>query len=168
VIVMISCPGTMALDNETSVLLEFRGLPAFSCIKSVDDHLPSAAPPRTADGVTTIVVQGKHDDVVGTELTFYYRSGDPCAATAAMVQEDRLSYRFQRAAQKHRACLESARTAYCASHRSPSEQGQLKEIISEGMARCGRFTDAFRDEPLTGQPPESGPVPNSYHTAPCD
>jgi len=170
VIVMISCPGTMALDKETSVLLEFRGLPAFSCIRSVDDHLPAAAPSRTADGVTTILVQGKHDDVVGTELTFYFRSGDPCAVAAAMVQEDRLSYRFQRTAQKHRACLDSARVAYCVSHKSTSrqDQSQLKEIISEGVARCGHFADAFRDEPLSGQPPASGPVPNSYHPSPCD
>jgi hypothetical protein len=169
VIVMTSCPGVMALDRETSATLEFRGLPAFACIRNVDDHLASAARPRSADGTATILFRGKHDDYAGTDLTFYYRRGFSCAVTATLVKEDRLSNRFERATQKYRACLDGARDAYCAAHPTSTwqEQNTPDGMNADGVARCGRFADFFRREPYTGAPPAPGPIAISYQPAPC-
>jgi hypothetical protein len=168
VIVMTSCPGVMALDTETSATLEFRGLPAFACIRNVDDHLPSALPPRAADGTATVLFRGKHDDYTGTDLTFFYRNGFSCAVTATLVQEDRMSNRFERATQKYRACLDSARNAYCAAHRTSRWQDQNSpDMNADGIAHCGHFTDFFRREPYSGEPPAPGPIPISYQPAPC-
>jgi len=169
VIVMTSCPGVMALDTETSATLEFRGLPAFACIRNVDDHLASASPPRVADGTATILFRGKHDDYAGTDLTFYFRNGFSCAVTATLVQEDRMSSRFERATQKYRACLDNARDAYCAAHRTSvwRDQNTSDEMNADGINHCGHFTEFFRREPYSGEPPAPGPIPISYQPAPC-
>jgi hypothetical protein len=170
VIVMTSCPGVMALDRETSATLEFRGLPAFACIRNVDDHLASATPPRAADGTATILFRGKHDDYTGTDLTFFYRNGFSCAVTATLVQEDRMSNRFERATQKYRACLDSARNAYCASHRASrwQEPSTPDGMNADGIARCGHFADFFHNEPYSGEPPAPRPIPISYQPPPCN
>jgi hypothetical protein len=169
VIVMTSCPGVMALDKETSATLEFRGLPAFACIRNVDDHLASATRPRRTDGTATTLFRGKHDDYTGTDLTFYYRSGFSCAVTATLVEEDRMSNRFERATQKYRACLDSARDAYCAAHPSSRLQAQSAPdgMNADGIAHCGRFAEFFRREPYSGEQPAPGPIPISYQPAPC-
>jgi hypothetical protein len=164
------CSGGMALLKETGARLVFAGLPAFSCIRNVQDLLPKATFQLATDGYSQISYEGPQNDSSGTGLSFGYRAGFGCALDAAVGQSDRVGLRRARAEQKFQDCLSTAKKSFCASHDAFgwSDGKTQGAMLMDGIRQCGGLQQFYEMEPSTGEPPPEKPLDQNKHTTPCD
>jgi hypothetical protein len=148
--------------------LDFSNLSGFSCITPERlQRLIGAEHRMATDGVSFASYTPPATDDYSVRLEFDFRAGGTCAAGASIRQRSRLDAREQRAFVKWRACLDKARTDYCAAHPGlqASDQGALR--IHE-FGACESRQAYIDREPPGGAPPASWPQFKPISDNPCD
>ena len=153
------CSGGIGLIKEVEAAFNWEDLPAFSCVADIKRYLPDATYHPDTDGVYEYAYRGKHDDQYGTDLSFSFHNGSACADGGQITQLDRLSYRYERAEQKHDACLRTARKRFCSSHAIPecNVAPVSDTILTDGIRRCGGLQEFFDKEPHVHPPSGASP-----------
>jgi hypothetical protein len=169
----ISCRDWPRMQDHTSASLNFRDLPAFSCVTpaSITREIPEARFSPGTDGVSEMIVEGRIDDDAGVKLRFVFRFGVTCALSAVVSQDQEDGLRYQRAVAKHKACRLPADQEFCASHPSFtwSDRDLHREMVLNAYRRCGLINDFYIKEPHSGEAaPLEAEEPLRSRQSPCD
>ncbi|MGG1946879.1 hypothetical protein AB1286_19030 [Trinickia sp. NRRL B-1857] len=168
----IQCADSLpALQEQTEAKLAFAPLPPFACITSADITrvLPRSRFQHATDGVDYFEYRGHLDDDIGTNLSFHFRAGAPCALSATIEQTQSAGLRFQRALEKLRRCVDKADRQFCAGH-APFGWGDgatIDAMDQHARQSCGTLNQLYLREPRSGEPPPPKSS-SAFKRSPCD